>query len=50
MKPGGPIPDKGKKIIVRVKNIRDLSRDVIKVCSWLVVYAVRSEWPFSTFP
>ncbi|KAL8490427.1 hypothetical protein ACS0TY_025585 [Phlomoides rotata] len=30
VKPGGPIPDKGKKIIVHVKNIRDLCRDVIK--------------------
>ncbi|KAL3654521.1 hypothetical protein CASFOL_001506 [Castilleja foliolosa] len=30
VKPGGRIPDKGKKIIVNVKNIKDLSRDVIK--------------------
>ncbi|KAI3455837.1 hypothetical protein Pfo_012500 [Paulownia fortunei] len=30
VKPGGCIPDKGKKIIVLVKNIKDLSRDVIK--------------------
>ncbi|KAL3851580.1 hypothetical protein ACJIZ3_013462 [Penstemon smallii] len=30
VKPGGRIPDKGKKITVHVKNIRDLSRDVIK--------------------
>ncbi|CAA0832237.1 ZPR1 zinc-finger domain protein [Striga hermonthica] len=30
VKPGGPIPDKGKKIIVHVKNVKDLSRDVIK--------------------
>ncbi|KAL6546227.1 hypothetical protein OROMI_021948 [Orobanche minor] len=30
VKPGGRIPDKGKKIIVHVKNIKDLSRDVIK--------------------
>lgn len=35
VKPGGRIPDKGKKIIVHVKNIRDLSRDVIKVYSLL---------------
>lgn len=32
LKPGGRIPEKGKKIIVLVKNIKDLSRDVIKVC------------------
>ncbi|KAL0442342.1 UNVERIFIED_CONTAM: Zinc finger protein ZPR1 [Sesamum latifolium] len=30
VKPGGRIPDKGKRIIVHVKNIKDLSRDVIK--------------------
>ncbi|KAL1538446.1 zinc finger protein ZPR1-like isoform X1 [Salvia divinorum] len=30
VKPGGAIPDKGKKIVVHVKNARDLSRDVIK--------------------
>ncbi|KAH6796109.1 hypothetical protein C2S51_037095 [Perilla frutescens var. frutescens] len=30
VKAGGAIPDKGKKIIVHVKNVRDLSRDVIK--------------------
>lgn len=30
LKPGGKIPDKGKKIIVRVENKDDLSRDVIK--------------------
>lgn len=35
VKPGGRIPDKGKKIIVHIKNIRDLSRDVIKVYSLL---------------
>ncbi|KAL8493646.1 hypothetical protein ACS0TY_024724 [Phlomoides rotata] len=33
VKPGGPIPDKGKKKIVHVKNVRDLCRDVIKVCN-----------------
>lgn len=32
VKPGGRIPEKGKKITVLVKNIDDLSRDVIKVC------------------
>ncbi|KAE8674621.1 hypothetical protein F3Y22_tig00111741pilonHSYRG00005 [Hibiscus syriacus] len=30
LKPGGPIPEKGKKITPCVKNINDLSRDVIK--------------------
>ncbi|XP_057970766.1 uncharacterized protein LOC131159690 isoform X2 [Malania oleifera] len=30
LKPGGRIPNKGKKITVCVKNINDLSRDVIK--------------------
>ncbi|KAL4291001.1 hypothetical protein GQ457_14G001540 [Hibiscus cannabinus] len=30
LKPGGPIPEKGKKITLCVKNINDLSRDVIK--------------------
>jgi len=32
LKAGGAIPEKGKKITLRVKNIKDLSRDVIKVC------------------
>ncbi|GMJ08514.1 hypothetical protein like AT5G37340 [Hibiscus trionum] len=30
LKPGGPIPEKGKRITLCVKNINDLSRDVIK--------------------
>ncbi|GAU47287.1 hypothetical protein TSUD_94770 [Trifolium subterraneum] len=30
VKPGGRIPEKGKKITLNVKNIKDLSRDVIK--------------------
>lgn len=30
VKAGGAIPDKGKRIILHVKNVRDLSRDVIK--------------------
>ncbi|KAK6931945.1 Zinc finger, ZPR1-type [Dillenia turbinata] len=30
LKPGGPISEKGKKITVCVKNIKDLSRDLIK--------------------
>lgn len=31
LKPGGEIPQKGKKITVSVQSIEDLSRDVIKV-------------------
>lgn len=31
LKPGGRIPDKGKKISLVIKSPRDLSRDVIKV-------------------
>ncbi|XP_073037964.1 uncharacterized protein [Primulina eburnea] len=34
VKPGGPISDKGKRITVHVKNVRDLCRDVIKVCNF----------------
>lgn len=30
LKPGGSISDKGKRVTVQVKNIKDLSRDVIK--------------------
>ncbi|KAL3522997.1 hypothetical protein ACH5RR_015831 [Cinchona calisaya] len=30
LKPGGSIPPRGKKITVHVKNVKDLSRDVIK--------------------
>ncbi|XP_057436587.1 uncharacterized protein LOC130729000 [Lotus japonicus] len=30
LKPGGRIPEKGKKITLYVKNVNDLSRDVIK--------------------
>ncbi|KAF5747989.1 zinc finger protein ZPR1-like [Tripterygium wilfordii] len=30
LKPGGPIPEKGKRITLCVKNVNDLSRDVIK--------------------
>ncbi|KAJ3704285.1 hypothetical protein LUZ61_007990 [Rhynchospora tenuis] len=33
LKPGGEIPQKGKRITLRVKNVRDLSRDVIKADS-----------------
>jgi hypothetical protein len=32
LKPGGRIPEKGKRIALTVKNISDLSRDLIKVC------------------
>ncbi|VVA22702.1 PREDICTED: zinc [Prunus dulcis] len=31
LKPGGRVPEKGKKIILRVENVKDLSRDVIKI-------------------
>ncbi|CAN1143468.1 Zinc finger protein ZPR1 [Linum perenne] len=30
LKPGGAIPEKGKKLTLCVKNVKDLSRDVIK--------------------
>ncbi|KAM7272061.1 hypothetical protein ACFE04_031275 [Oxalis oulophora] len=30
LKPGGRVPEKGKKITLNVKNVKDLSRDVIK--------------------
>lgn len=30
LKPGGRIPEKGKKIVLHVRNVKDLSRDVIK--------------------
>lgn len=32
LKPGGAIPEKGKRITLLVKDVCDLSRDVIKVC------------------
>lgn len=32
LKPGGRIPEKGKITTLHVKDVRDLSRDVIKVC------------------
>lgn len=37
LKPGGRVPEKGKKIILRVKNVKDLSRDVIKVCDLVLI-------------
>ena len=51
LKPGGRIPDKGKKISVCVKNVNDLSRDVIKVCYYpsknsLLVCAMLSKLAF----
>lgn len=33
LKPGGEISKRGKKITLYVKNVKDLTRDVIKVCS-----------------
>lgn len=32
LKAGGAIPAKGKKVTLLVRNVEDLSRDVIKVC------------------
>ncbi|XP_017253137.1 zinc finger chaperone ZPR1 isoform X2 [Daucus carota subsp. sativus] len=43
LKAGGCIPAKGKKVIVSVKNIKDLSRDVIKAC-----YTISYWWSLST--
>ncbi|PQQ03812.1 zinc finger protein ZPR1 homolog [Prunus yedoensis var. nudiflora] len=40
LKPGGRVPEKGKKIILHVKNVKDLSRDVIKWHSGRVVTTV----------
>jgi hypothetical protein len=40
LKPGGSIPEKGKKISLVVKSPRDLSRDVIKVCSFFMLLRV----------
>ncbi|OAE33112.1 hypothetical protein AXG93_862s1040 [Marchantia polymorpha subsp. ruderalis] len=37
LKPGGSIPKKGKKITLQVKSKRDLSRDVIKSDSAMVI-------------
>ena len=41
LKPGGRIPDKGKKITLCVKNVKDLSRDVIKVYSLFLLYLIK---------
>lgn len=41
LKPGGSIPEKGKKITLRVTKVEDLNRDVIKVC----LYDGRSLYP-----
>ncbi|KAL0854561.1 hypothetical protein Bca101_059713 [Brassica carinata] len=43
LKPGGAIPKKGKKIILSVRNVADLSRDVIKVPEDVIEVSVR--WP-----
>lgn len=41
LKPGGRTPEKGKRIVLTVKNISDLSRDVIKVrCDLYLSFAV----------
>jgi hypothetical protein len=40
LKPGGSILEKGKKISLVVKSPRDLSRDVIKVCSFFMLLRV----------
>jgi hypothetical protein len=45
LKPGGRIPEKGKKITLHVKNIKDLSRDVIKVCYLLYPDFDKSQVP-----
>jgi zinc finger protein len=37
LKPGGSIPEKGKKITLRVTKVEDLNRDVIKVCLYDVI-------------
>lgn len=41
LKPGGEISKRGKKITLYVKNVKDLTRDVIKVCSpfWHDIYS-----------
>lgn len=36
LKPGGRIPEKGKKISLVVKSVRDLNRDVIKVSTYFI--------------
>ncbi len=37
LKPGGSIPEKGKKITLHVTKVEDLDRDVIKVCLYDVI-------------
>jgi zinc finger protein len=37
LKPGGSIPEKGKKITLHVTKVEDLNRDVIKVCLFDVI-------------
>jgi len=42
LKPGGAIPEKGKKITLSVRNITDLSRDVIKVSFRFILFCTSS--------
>ena len=42
LKPGGSIPDKGKKISLVIKSARDLSRDVIKASNFFMLTPVMS--------
>ncbi len=37
LKPGGSIPEKGKKITLKITKVEDLNRDVIKVCLFDVI-------------
>ncbi|RVW62262.1 Zinc finger protein ZPR1-like [Vitis vinifera] len=43
LKPGGRIPVKGKKITVCVKNVNDLSRDVIKHYLTVAMWTYQSD-------
>jgi len=51
LKPGGRVPEKGKKISLTVRNNKDLSRDVIKVCrdlnlNFVLFYMQHKEYAF----
>jgi hypothetical protein len=55
LKAGGRIPEKGKKISLTVRDINDLSRDVIKVCfccdlnlNFVLLYMQHKEYAFIT--
>jgi zinc finger protein len=37
VKSGGAIPEKGKRITLRVEDREDLSRDILKVCVLLLM-------------